>query len=521
MIHVLFSLCCLLVAGRCQVVTKVVIEPVTEPVTQGPSSSVSPYLLPVAAGVQVRSLLTAGDSVNSRQTGEPYLFVGTPDGLGAFDNGDHTFTLLVNHENGKNKGIERAHGARGAFISKWTIDIATTRVIHGEDLVKRVVNWDRDAMQYKLPGSKDFISFCSATLMPNNAFYDPTTKRGTRAMLYFNGEEVNKHGYAYAHVVDGPEAGTSYELPRFSRAAWENIVPHPAIGLQTMIIGLDDSYGGQLYLYHGEKLRDGSVADKAGLTNGLLYGIAVEGVPAENREQGIGGVARDFTLASLGDASGFKGPSLEEKSVKLSVTAFNRPEDGHWDPMRLSDFYFTTTDRYDISRYKNPAVREKLNALKIGKLPDQIGRTRLWRLRFKDSNNLILGGTIKVMLDSKDHDIQMLDNITIDRLGHVLMQEDTANAPRNPKVWQYTIADGTLKCLAELDPARFGSLGRTPTPPFTVNCETSGIIDASDLLGPGWFLLDVQAHHAVQSIEQISGGQLLALYNPDSDPRKH
>jgi len=513
MMHFIFCICFLLAGGAGRVTA--------QSSTRGPSSSDPSYLLPVAKGVRVRAILTAGDSVNDRAAGSPYLLAGTPDGLGAFDNGDGTFTLLVNHEFGGNEGIKRVHGKRGAFISKWTIDKATCRVIYGEDLVRRVVNWDRKAKQYQPTGPKTFESLCSATLMPKGAFFDPATGLGTRERLYFNGEEISGYGYAYVHIIDGPQSGTSYELPRFSRAAWENIVPHPDTGSATVIIGLDDSPGGQLYLYRGQKLRTGGVVDKAGLTNGLLYGIVVAGVPVEDRRQGIGGIPRSFTLALLGNASEFKGPTLEKDSVNLGVTAFNRPEDGHWDPNHLSDFYFTTTDRYDIARHHNPADRDKLIALRVGNSPDQIGRTRLWRLHFKDRNNLVLGGIIEMLLDSRKHDIQMLDNITIDSYGHVLMQEDTSNAPRNTKIWQYTIADGTVKCLAELDPARFGSFDREPAAPFTSNCETSGIIEARGLLGSGWFLLDAQAHYAVGSTGQVSGGQLIALYNPDSDPQNH
>lgn len=48
-----------------------------------------------------------------------YRLVGIPDGLGAFDNGDGTITLLVNHELGSTKGVVRSHGSKGAFVSKW------------------------------------------------------------------------------------------------------------------------------------------------------------------------------------------------------------------------------------------------------------------------------------------------------------------------------------------------------------------------------------------------------------------
>src|SRR5262249_35020479 len=47
-----------------------------------------PELVPVGANVSTRPILTVGDSVGG------YRMVGIPDGLGAFDNGDGTFTVL-------------------------------------------------------------------------------------------------------------------------------------------------------------------------------------------------------------------------------------------------------------------------------------------------------------------------------------------------------------------------------------------------------------------------------------------
>ena len=65
----------------------------------GPSSSESPYLLRAQPGVVTVSLFTVGDSVNLKPDGvTPYRAVGIMDGLGAFDNGDGTFTLVMNHE---------------------------------------------------------------------------------------------------------------------------------------------------------------------------------------------------------------------------------------------------------------------------------------------------------------------------------------------------------------------------------------------------------------------------------------
>ena len=76
------------------------------PFPAGPlgSSSQSTYLLPSMSGTALTSLLTVGDAA-----GNGYRMAGIPDGLGAFDNGDGTFTLLMNHELGTTAGGARTH----------------------------------------------------------------------------------------------------------------------------------------------------------------------------------------------------------------------------------------------------------------------------------------------------------------------------------------------------------------------------------------------------------------------------
>src|SRR5688572_8670756 len=79
----------------------------------------APYLVPTAPGVEIKPLITVGDSV--RETGSrrgTYPMVGIPDGLGAYDNGDGTFTVLMNHELRPDCGAVRDHGSKGAFVSK-------------------------------------------------------------------------------------------------------------------------------------------------------------------------------------------------------------------------------------------------------------------------------------------------------------------------------------------------------------------------------------------------------------------
>ena len=67
-----------------------------------PTSSIEPYFKPSAAAaakgyrVHTMSLVTVQDPVVPNIGG--YRMVGIPDGLGAYDNGNGTFTLLMNHE---------------------------------------------------------------------------------------------------------------------------------------------------------------------------------------------------------------------------------------------------------------------------------------------------------------------------------------------------------------------------------------------------------------------------------------
>jgi hypothetical protein len=437
------------------------------------------YLVPVAAGVTTTALFTVGDTVNNKPNGTPYRLVGLPDGLGAFDNGDGTFTVLMNHEISSG-GAVRAHGATGAFVSKWKVRKSDLTVLSGEDLIQNVAKFDPATLSYLAPAQGVTLSrFCSADLPAKSAFYDAVSSTGYDGRLFMNGEESGSEGRAMAHDL----SGTSWELPRLGKASWENVVANPATGLQTVVAGLDDSTPGQVYVYVGTKTNAGTPVDRAGLTNGSPFGIAVSGVATEDVAAGIPSGAA-FTLASLGNVEATSGATIDTASTAAGVTRFNRPEDGAWDPTHPSDFYFVTTGSFTTA-------------------------SRLWRLHFTDIANPAAGGTIDMLLDGSEGQ-KMLDNLTLDKKGHVYLQEDVGNNAHLGKVWRYTIATDTLTQIAQHNPALFTS----GTPGFlTQDEESSGIVDASDILGPGWFLLDVQGHYATDS-ELVEGGQLMALYDP-------
>lgn len=447
----------------------------------GPSSSVDPYLLPSAVGVQVVSVLTVGDSVNDNLDGSPYRMAGKPDGLGAFDNGDGTFSLLMNHELSAGTGAVHAHGASGAFVSRWIIDSATLTVLHGCDLIQRVYSWDVTGHQYVLSPNRVLARLCSADLPAPGAFFYAATGLGTQNRLFMNGEENGTEGRAYAVVVTGADLGSCYELPRLGRFNRENSVTNPDTRERTLVIGLDDTAGGQLYAYVGQKSTSGNDVERAGLNNGALHGVVVPGLLAENTVTGLGGPrSRPFTLVSLGDVSSLSGAALETASNAIGVMHFQRPEDGHWDPRSADDFYFVTTG--------------------------SAAPARLWRLRFTSRLDPTLGGVIELML-TEPNGTAGLDNITVDN-SRVLMQEDVGSSSRLAKIWMRDLRNGALTEIAAHSAEFFTSGGARF---LTQTEESSGIIDLREILGGGWYILDSQAHYGIPG-ELVEGGQLLAMH---------
>src|SRR6185503_1601480 len=217
----------------------------------GPSSSSAPYVISSQPNIVTESLLTVGDSVGG------YPFVGIPDGLGAFDNGDGTFTLLVNHEIGAASGAVHAHGATGSFVSTWVIDKTTLEVLSGQDLMQHTWTYNPVTHLYEdhsaaLGNGIAFTRFCSGDLADQSAFYNAESELGySSGRIYLNGEESGTEGRAMAHVVGGAQDGNSYELAWLGNMSYENVVASPSTGDKTVVAALDDAAGGQVYFYYG------------------------------------------------------------------------------------------------------------------------------------------------------------------------------------------------------------------------------------------------------------------------------
>lgn len=477
----------------------------------GPSSSTSPYVLPIQSDMDITSVLTTGDSVGG------YRMAGIPDGLGAYDNNDGTFTVLMNHELSGTLGAVRAHGARGAFVSEWIINKSDLSVVSGNDLIRNVYGWNSSTQSSNTAASTiAFNRLCSADLAAQSAFYNASTGMGSTARLYLNGEEGGANGFALATVATGTNKGNTYILGKFNPATngtggtavggWENLVANPYAQNKTIVIGNNDGGSGimanTLVVYVGNKSNSGTEVDKAGLTNGVtkfvnIAGNTTEIVNTTTRATNITNGTR-FTLN--GTAS----------------TTFSRPEDGAWNTLNPNEYYFVTTDRLDTTDTTGGA---------------QKGATRLWRLTFDDITNPDAGGKIDLLIDGGANaggvgvdKPNMFDNMTVAKDGTIFLQEDTGSASHNGKLWRFDPTTGQLMVIAKSDPARFGDLiaGNFVAGSLTNDEETSGVIEVTDILGRNdgkrYFMFDMQNHAAASgpnAAELVEGGQLLVVAVPE------
>lgn len=460
----------------------------------GPSTLVPPVLDSLVPNYAFQALFSAGETVNNKADGvTPYRMVGIPDGLGAFDNNDGTFTLLMNHELGNTVGTNRTHGGKGAFVSRWVIAKSNLAVLNISDLITNVFLWNGTTTHTQAVNAA-FNRFCAADLPAASAFFNATTGLGTPNRIFMNGEEGNKEARAFAHVVTGPDAGKSYELPHLGKIAWENALANPFPQNKTIVGCQDDSTvsNSRVNFYIGTKANTGLDIDKAGLTGGTLYGVKLSGFTNEtDAATATNGTA--FSLFSYGNVASLTGAQIEAQAVASGVASFQRAEDGVWDPANPRDYYFVTTASFT-------------------------SKSRLWRLRFADIANPENGGTLDLLVTGTEGH-KMFDNITIDSAGNLILQEDPGNQSYVARMWKYVPSTGALFPIATFRPSLFTS----GQPGFlTQDEESSGIIDVSSILGYKAMILVAQIHGTVgipaaaSTVEIVENGQLLLMREVDN-----
>jgi hypothetical protein len=497
--------------------------------------------------IKITVLKSAGETAS---VGSDYRMVGVGDGIGVYSEDDKIIALM-NHELKESQG--------GAFVSKWTLDKITHQVLNGEDLTKEVFFYKKSLPAKSGMSGYEMLNaalsrLCSADLPAQTAllYTENHVQFGTGEKIFFSGEETNtsysepenRQGRAFAHMITGEYAGKSYELPAMGRMSFENIVLNPYGQKKTIAMLMDDAKNqtyttawdelsdvekellkrnppSELYVYIGEKQSSGDhPLERAGLTNGQIYAVKVldrqcasddakcRNTPnAETREAWLDQPTA-FELRSIEVPSNDEdGHGFQIATYKSGATQFLRLEDGAWDSRsgHENEYYFVTTDEFN-------------------------GNSRLFKLTFNDIARPEQGGVISILINGnpeygnredshqedtnwEDKALIMMDNITVDSWGRIVIQEDPGSDPRLARIWLYDTVTGAIKETARHNPKYF-DIDSGSADFLTSNEESSGIVQAFNTLGEGWYLLNVQAHAKYQDSAIVQHGQFLKMYVP-------
>lgn len=495
------------------------------------------YVDAASTNETIKVLATSGDKFGD------YVLPGTPDGLGVYKSGSG-YKLLLNHEfTSGQSAFARANGliSAGSTVSEITLD-ANFKVVSATDAIKKIVWYDYLTGTY---GSKPVAPagaaeknsygdpfhttalqrFCSASLAAAGTFAYTTGKGKTAKTIgytkpvFLNGEEDGDESRSFALNAEGEMV----QLPRLGLANTETFNAAPGNRIQTILVGNEDGSvnTSELRLYLGAKTATGAWYERAGLTNGQLYDAKVQDILNDTAFRANVGKGKPTAVTFAPIDTSVNG-AAQAKQASSVATGFSRIEDGQFDPLHPNDYYFVTT-----SSNKDPKALTLDPTLPTVTARDGGG---LWRLRFKDINDPLAGATVELLLDgSEPAFLNMPDNLTIDKAGNILLQEDPGNNVTLSRVFAYRISDGKLAKIAGFDAALFtdGSASK-----ITVDEETSGVTDVTDMLRKNskdknfYYVFVAQVHSTIAAARTdikdpasiasaVEGGQIYLLTIPN------
>jgi hypothetical protein len=483
-----------------------------------------PKMLEGQNGATTKAIISVGDTV------EGHTFDSIPDGISiAKINGKGTVDILVNHElspvpfGGTPPNTRQDYS--NALVANLRLHQKSAGVLKGG---------------YAITSAPGYQRFCSNFLVGREHGFD-------RQLLFTNEEardivlrqadswhqpgvlltepKAEQAGVVVAMDVKSGDFKSIYGMGRHNH---ENSVGVPGYGKPVVLSGDDtfDAPASQLYMY--------VAPDRAAVWNdtGKLYafvsddptqndygdiseGETITGhwleVPKDIATGKLGGnpAARDVTSA---DFPGMAAPTgaipngpqwvLEQWSNANNVFQFIRIEDTAYDRNNTKIHYLADTGE---PRAKPDATTTRLRRDATGGGPYMNGR--IWKLELAPGSDPLGQAKLSILpganFDAGSYNnagvVHQPDNLETTKKG-LYIQEDpgshnsqpTFAGATNARIWQYDFskpAASALTVVAEVNQAITGSPSANRGA-----WESSGIVDASSVFGPGAFLVDVQAH---------------------------
>jgi hypothetical protein len=392
-----------------------------------------------------------------------YQMSGVPDGLGVFRSSPTEIELYMNHE-----------------LSFADDDPSDARVSH--------LTLDNDgevvAGEYVIDGSERFEEFCSATIATVG-----------RTPWFLTGEEAPKSVRLGSSIALNTATGQYIETPWFGHMYHENSVPVSGLDSSVVVIAEDGQAGrSQLYVFTSSTLR------RAIHGKGTLRAW----------------VPTDPTDANPSPDDIAKGQTLSGRFVRIPQRLNSTPNELEAASQAIGAFDFVRIE----DAVASPADPGVVYFADTGAAHKETFRGRIYKLTVDPARPL--HASLQVVLDGDaTDDLFNPDNLGISAKALVIQEDRNYAHSGYNRVLVYRFADQTLEAVARTDPRPI-AIKRAGGPGAW---ESSGVIDASELFGEGWWLLDVQAGDVRVSVPGPSlepdsaegeGGQLLKVFLPNT-----
>jgi hypothetical protein len=495
--------------------------------------------------VTIQKIISVGDTLPGG-----YMFNSIPDGVSINPRGNGRLDVFVNHETSTvpfpvplsgQPTIEQTaqNDYDDSSLSVLALNQHSKGVLHGWTPITGEENWQRFCSNY-LATEKE--GFDRKILFLNEESPDAVNRSGVAWPLTAGGTNPEQPGYVVAYDI---KSGERKKIPGMGRHNHENSVPVPGYDDLVVLSG-DDTFvtnpaQSQVYAYVAED------TDTLWNDEGDLYGLVLDNPAINDYYDFIPGMDLSGTFTKI-DKTAATGDqtALELASDAANVFQFVRIEDIAYDK-RARDA-------------DDPVVvylADSGRAQSGGPAPSVSTNGRIWRLALDPNDpKKVLSLTVLVNGDDSTvktfREIHQPDNLetTPNSLlvtedpssGNQFLTTDTDTRKTAGRVWRIPLTAsgiGTPEIALAVDQALDEAPGYDVDAPEPVPAisgvapispgrlgawEASGIVDASSIWGPGWFLVDVQAHTLWVAKEsdpvnsgftrKREGGQLLAVHIP-------
>ena len=488
----------------------------------GPGFKTSqPAMLTGVGGTTVTPIISVGDNLGD------YMFEAIPDGISFSKiNGKGTADILVNHELSLVPFPATRQDPSNALLSEIRLHQKSAGVLRG---------------RYVIPSSAAYQRFCSNFLVGSEHGFE-------RELLFTNeeardivlrqpdswhqpGVQLTEPGAEQAGVVVAYDvkSGNYRSIYGMGRHNHENAVGVPGYGYPVVLSGDDtfDAPASQLFLY--------KAASGAAVWNdqGALYAF-VSNNPAVNDYGDLSTASPSVTGHFIEVPRAIATGKINGREVTSADFGYPRPTDPDPFPSQQTlampdgpqwvlEHWSNLNNVFQFIRIEDIAY-DRTNGKTVyfadtGE-PRAIPDARTTRLRRGGSTTRgahMNGRLFRLVMNSSDPlgtaTLSILPGANFDDLGYnnaaaphqpdnvestssaIYFQEDPGShnsqplfpAATNARVWRYDLTTGISRVVAEVDQSMSPITNRG-------TWESSGIVDASAVFGPGAFLVDVQAH---------------------------